>query len=694
MPLVPLPLPDPGSPDLSSPLGFLRWLGRAQRRGQLLATLWCTLELGSMAALPVAVGRGVQAVVDRDTRALLTAGLLALLLSATQTAMTVLVHRQVVWNWIHAASQVRQLVARQASALGGGLSRRIATGEIVAVSSGDVEKIGWYVELTARLRGAVLAWLGVSAVVLWRQPGLGLAVLLGVPVLAVAVWPLLGPFERRYTEQRALGGRASELAADTVAGLRVLRGIGGEELFLRRYRAASQRVRAAAVRTARTWAVMQAQEVLLPGLFVIGVTWYGARLALDGSIGVGELIAVYGATAFLAAPLRVIGEAAHAWSVARVSAGRAVKVLSLTREGGAAGGEGGGSSDRVFADGVDVPGGDGSGGAAEGNGDETSDPVFADGVEGADVPGADGSGGAVDADGAGVAVGSSGVAELVRRAARSDLHDPVSGLTVRAGRLTAVVCGDPDAAGELAARLGGRPVLAEGERAKPSVRLGGVALDGVPLAAARAAVLVHDKEPVLLSGTLADLFDVPRSGRVGPAEALAAARAQDALEALVEGSPECADDPMAARITERGRSLSGGQRQRLALARALVADPPVLVLDEPTSAVDAHTEARIAAGLRELRAGRTTVVFATSPLLLDQADTVLLLQRGRVAATGTHRELMAVEPRYRAVVTRDESAPPETGAPEPVGASEPVGPGGPAGSAEVPVGSVLPGGAE
>ncbi|MFB7949616.1 ABC transporter transmembrane domain-containing protein [Kitasatospora phosalacinea] len=627
MPLVPLPLPDPGRPDLSSPLGFLRWLGRAQRRGQLLATLWSTLELGSMAALPVAIGRGVQAVVDHDTRALLAAGLLALLLAVVQTAMTVLLHRQVVWNWIQAASQVRQLVARQASALGGGLSRRIATGEIVAVSSGDVEKIGWYVELTARLYGAVLAWLGVSTVVLWRQPGLGLAVLLGVPVLAAAVWPLLGPFERRYAEQRALGGKASELAADTVAGLRVLRGIGGEELFLRRYRAASQRVRAAAVRTARTWAVMQAQEVLLPGLFVIGVTWYGARLALDGSIGVGELIAVYGSTAFLAAPLRVIGEAAHAWSVARVSAGRAVKVLTLTRD--------------------DAP--------ADGTGPEGAAGAAADG------------------------------AELVRRAPRSDLHDPVSGLTARAGRLTAVVCGDPDAAGELAARLGGRPVLAEGAAAGPSARLGGLELDGVPLAAVRAAVLVHDKEPVLLSGTLAELLDVPRSGRVEPAEALAAARAQDALEALVDGSPECAGDPMAARITERGRSLSGGQRQRLALARSLVADPPVLVLDEPTSAVDAHTESRIAAGLRELRSGRTTVVFATSPLLLDQADTVLLLQQGRVAASGTHRELMADEPRYRAVVTRDENEPGAVGGSAARPAVRP---------AADPVGSGLAGGAE
>ncbi|MEV4558505.1 ABC transporter ATP-binding protein [Kitasatospora sp. NPDC049285] len=598
MPLRPLPLPDPGSPDLTSPLAFLRWLQRSQRRGQLLATLWSLLELGCLAALPVAIGRGVQAVVDGDPGALLAAGGLALLLSACQAGMTVLLHRQVVWNWIQAASQVRQLVARQASRLGSGLTSRIATGEIVAVSSGDVEKIGWYVELTARLYGAVLAWLGVSLVVLFWQPGLGLAVLLGVPVLAAAVWPLLGPFERRYTEQRALGGKASELAADTVAGLRVLRGIGGEELFLERYRTASQKVRTAAVRTARTWALMQSQEVLLPGLFVIGVTWYGAHLALSGRIGVGELISVYGATAFLAAPLRVLGEAAHAWSVARVSAGRAVRVLSLQRS--------------------------------------SADPTRTEG---------DGASASPDAS-----------SELLARADRSDLHDPSSRLTARAGLLTAVVCGDPDVAGELAARLGGQPALAEGAQPVASARLGGLELDAVSLAAARAAVLVHDKEPVLLSGSLAELLDVPRSGRVGTAEALAAARAEDALEALVDGSPECAGDPMAARITERGRSLSGGQRQRLALARSLVADPPVLVLDEPTSAVDAHTESRIAVNLRKLRGGRTTVVFATSPLLLDQADAVLLVQDGAVVATGTHRSLMAQDGRYRAIVTREEAA--------------------------------------
>ncbi|MFI6448732.1 ABC transporter transmembrane domain-containing protein [Kitasatospora sp. NPDC050543] len=588
MPLKSLPLPDPGSPDLDSLIAFLRWLQRCQRRGQVLSTCWALLEMGCQAALPLPLGLGVQAAVDGDAAGIWRAGGAALALAVVAACATVLLHRQAVWNWITAATQVRQLVARQVSHLGAGLSRRIATGEIVAVGSGDVEKIGWYVELVARVRAAVLVWLAVSIVVLVAQPLLGLAVLLGVPVLAASVWPLLGPFEKRYAEQRTLGGKATELAADTVAGLRVLRGIGGEELFLARYRAASQKVRAAAVRASRIWALMQAQRVLLPGLFVVGVTWYGAQLAASGRISVGSLVAVYGATAFLAAPLRILGEAAHAWSVARVSAGRAVRVLSLSRT-------------------------------------------------------------TAEADAA------------LTRPERADLHDPVTGLTARAGELTAVVCGDPDFAGALAERLGGHVPLAEGEQPTPSVRLGGTALDTVPLAEARAAVLVHDKDPVLLSGTLADLLDVPSSGRVEAADALAAARAEDVLDALVDGSPECGGDPMRAQLTERGRSLSGGQRQRLALARSLIADPPVLVLDEPTSAVDAHTESRIAAGLRKSRAGRTTVVFATSPLLLDQADRVVLVHEGRAVATGSHRELMRGTPAYRAVVTRED---------EPAGVSE------------------------
>lgn len=220
-----------------------------------------------------------------------------------------------------------------------------------------------------------------------------------------------------------------------------------------------------------------------------------------------------------------------------------------------------------------------------------------------------------------------------------------------ARKLTAVVCGDPDAAGALADRLGGHSLeRAEGD---PSVLLGDTALDELPLAAARALVLVQDKDPVLLSGTLAELLDVPRSGAVAPADALAAAQCGDVLEALAQASVDESGDPMRTRITERGRSLSGGQRQRLALARSLMTDPQVLVLDEPTSAVDTHTEARIAHGLRALRAERTTVVLTSSPLLLDLADRVVFIEEGSVRGSGTHRELLLTDPGYRAVVTRE-----------------------------------------
>jgi ABC-type multidrug transport system fused ATPase/permease subunit len=130
--------------------------------------------------------------------------------------------------------------------------------------------------------------------------------------------------------------------------------------------------------------------------------------------------------------------------------------------------------------------------------------------------------------------------------------------------------------------------------------------------------------------------------------AIEVASAEDVLDALPEG--------LAGLVEERGRSLSGGQRQRLVLARALLADPEILLLADPTSAVDAHTEARIARRLREARRGRTTVVLTASPLVLDQAERVVFLEDGVVAATGSHRELLHSSPAYRATVTREEAA--------------------------------------
>ncbi|MFC5657210.1 ABC transporter ATP-binding protein [Streptomyces nogalater] len=574
-----LPYPDPGVPDARSGPRFLWWLWRNQLGGQLKSLAWGLLHFVSVSALPFCVGLAVQAAVDRSgSRLALTGGLLVLCGAGLAVGDTFL-HRAAVTNWITAAARVQQLLARKAAHLGSALTRRVAAGEVVSVSTGDVEKIGWFVEAVSRFTAAAVTVVIVGVGLVVYQPALGVIVAVGLPVVALAVLPLLPRATRRADVQREKAGRATELASDTVAGLRVLRGIGGEELFLDRYRRASQEVRHAAVRSARMWSLISAVQVLLPGLLLIAVVWRGIDLAREGRIGVGELVTVYSAVMILSYPLRHFEEIAMAYSFSRPSAKRAARVLSLERS------------------------------------------TATDGTREADVP-----------DG--------------------DLYDPATGLLAPAGRFTAVVCGDPDAAGRLAERLGGH--ASEPDR---SVLLGGVPLDELPLDSARTAVLVQDKDPVLLSGTLRELLDVPSSGAVRAADALAAAQCEDVLDALVQGSLEAAD-PMDARITERGRSLSGGQRQRLALARSLIADPEVLVLDEPTSAVDSHTEARIADGLRRLRSGRTTVVFTSSPLLLDRADQVALVHEGRVAAVGPHRELVDGEPRYRAVVTRETDAEP------------------------------------
>jgi ABC-type multidrug transport system fused ATPase/permease subunit len=551
-------------------------VARKQWRTLAIGTFWGITWMIAMAAVPVALGAGVQGAADGDETAVLRAVGVLVALGVVQAASGVMRHRMAVTNWITAASRTQQLVVRHAAHLGSDLRRSVATGEVVAVTSSDVEKIGSAFDVLARFIGGVVAFFAVAAILLSSSPLLGGIVLVGIPLLGLAVGPLLKPLERRESAQRHLVGRATELASDTVAGLRVLRGIGGEDLFLRRFRDASQEVRTAAVGVAKVRSLLDAQQVALPGLFLVVVTWIGARLVLNGTLDVGELVTFYGLSAFLLTPLRTFTEAGQRWTRAFVAARRVVSVLSLER------------------------------------GDVAARPD-----------------------------------ETHVVAAGATLHDPLSGLTVEPGRLTAVVCAEQVTADEIALRLAG--LGADGA----AVTLDGVTLDRIPRDELRAAVLTQDKDPVLLSGTLADLMDVPRSGRVSIAEAVETASAYDVLDALVDSSPDVSD-PMRARITERGRSLSGGQRQRLALARSLVVDPPILVLDEPTSAVDSHTEARIAAALSEAREGRTTVVLTNSPLVLDRADEVALVLDGRVVATGRHRQLLRDDPRYRAVVTREE----------------------------------------
>jgi ABC-type multidrug transport system fused ATPase/permease subunit len=563
-----LPLGHPGTPNLRSPARFLLWVARGQLGTLALGIAYGVVWMGALAVVPALVGRAIdQGVAEGDRAGLLRGSALVLAAGLVSAAAGILRHRTAVVNWLTASYRVQQLLVRQAGRLGGSLPRRVPTGEVAAVGSHDAERIGGAMDIVARLAGALVSFVIVAVLLLRASTTLGLLVVAGVPLLTAGVGPLLRPLHRRRTRHRELVGELTTIGADTVSGLRVLRGIGGEEAFSRRYAAASQEVRAAGLAAARVQSLLDAAEVALPGVFVVAVTWLGARLAVAGQVSVGELIAFYGYAAFLVLPVRTVTEAADKFTRALVGARRAVQVLAL-------------------------------------------EPELVSGTSAEEPP------------------------------AGAPLADRQSGLVVEPGQLTAIVAGVPEEAVAIADRLG--RFADDGE-----VRLGEVALRDLPLDVVRRRVLVSEHDPRLFTGPLGTELDP--TGAAPPERVLAAvatASASDVVEALPDG--------LATEVDERGRSFSGGQRQRLVLARALVADPEVLILVEPTSAVDAHTEAGIADGLAAARAGRATVVCTTSPLLLDRADKVALVAGGRVVAQGTHRDLLDTEPRYRAVVTRGE----------------------------------------
>ena len=575
-----LPYEDPGTPALTSPMAFLGWVGRGQWRTLVVGVAFGIVWMVAQALIPATISQAIdQGIIAGDSGALWRWSAALLGLAALTALAGAARHQMAVTNWLRAAFRSVQLLGWHGADTGEALPRHTPTGDVVAAVASDSMRLGGLYDTSARFAGAIVSYVVVAVILLRASQPLGLVVLIGVPVLVGLLSFIVRPLQRRQAQQREESGRLIGLGADTVAGLRVLRGIGGEATFLNRYAAQSQQVREVGFRVAGMQAALDSAQVLLPGVFVVLVTWLGARFAIDGRITPGQLVAFYGYSAFLVMPLRTATEFVDRATRAFIGARKIITVL------------------RVQADHADSP-------------DTTT-------------------------------------TSMPPRSAL--LVDDRSGLVVRPDQFLAVVSARPEESAALADRLGRFGTDVAG------VTLGGIPLTDLPLGKLRGRILVSETDPRLFTGTLREELDPWSTHQDAQIlDALAVASGEDVLEALADG--------LDSEVEERGRSFSGGQRQRLALTRALLAEAPTLVLVEPTSAVDAHTETRIAARLAEFRAGQTTVVMTASPLVLDRADRVVLLDEGRVVAEGTHHELMhrgdEASAAYRAVVVRgaDEEA--------------------------------------
>ena len=607
------PLPHPPSLGAGA---LLRWLLRRAAVPVTLATLAACTSNIIQAIVPAFLGQALDAGIENGLNGRVWGiGALLLVLFVVYAVGDTMLSYFGVTAWMRTTFDVDRLVGRQISATGKDLSRQVSTGEVATIIASDADYLGKLIEYVPALLGAAASFLVVAVLMLRTSVSLGLIVILGMPLVAAIVTLVIRPLQKRQAVQREAQSAVTTITTDTVAGLRILRGIGGEDVFARRYRDASQELRRRGVEVASSQATLMTLQVLLPGLFAAIVVWVAARMAVAGSLTPGGLITFYGYTAYLSWPLWVFTSSVQDYTRAVVGARRLSRLLEVAPAAGSL-------VERL-----------------------NLDPAAAHAISG-------------------------------------DLVDTGSGLRLKEGRMTALVCPDPQVSADLATRLG------RFTDAGPTVTLAGRPLTTMPLEQVRASVVVSGATAQLFTGTLREALDV-RGGpdpqpagledlvraeserttgadvdqRVRPQEreapgddrlieAIGIADAGDVLTSLSEG--------LAGMITEKGRSLSGGQRQRVALARALLTEAPTLVLIEPTSALDSHTEARVAAQVHRARAGRTTVVVTASPLVLEACDEVVLLDSsGTELLRSTHRELMAMARNghaqaadYRTVVSR------------------------------------------
>ncbi|MGW2111756.1 ABC transporter ATP-binding protein [Streptomyces sp. NPDC001948] len=458
----------------------------------------------------------------------------------------------------------------------------------------------------------------------------GATILVGIVILLMQHWTLglvlLAPavplmviclvFETKFSlvARRAQDqvGDLTTVVEESVLGIRIIKGFGRHRSQALAFRSLSERLRTTELGKARLLAGIWSANTLLPELSIGAAVVLGTVQVADGDLSAGTLVAFLSTALALRWPVESIGF-----------------LLAMSQESATA-------TERFF-EAMDV--------AEEADAPDAVEQAGADGqADGADGPG--GAEGRVRADG-------SSRGEMVFEGVEFRYPDAEPGsvpvlsridLRIRPGETMALVGATGSGKTTLTALV---PRLHEATAGR--ITLDGTDITTMPRERLRKLVSVAFEEPTLFSASVGEnvLMGAEGAGEDELRRALAVAQAGFAHEL-----PEGVDT----QVGEQGLSLSGGQRQRLALARAVVGRPRFLVLDDPLSALDVHTEALVEAALRDVLAETTAIVVAHRPSTVMLADRVALLSGGRIAAVGTHQELLRGSAEYAWLMSGAEGA--------------------------------------
>ena len=420
---------------------------RKQWRSILVGTTCDVVWLLGLALLPWAIGRVIdQGVVPGDAAAFGVWLAVVIVLELQHSLIQGLRDRAGIMNFRRGYARVNQLVTRTAARNGTAAERTVPPGSIVTMAMHDASMIAFLPINIGSLTSSLVAYVVVGTLLLNDSPLLGLLVLVGVPVFSGLLFVLVRPLRERQTAYRTAVNELNTVATDSVRGLRVLRGVGGERRFLDRYREKSSAARAAGVRVSWPLSWSEALKTIVSGALVVGLTWVGAVLVVQGQLRPGELVAFYGYAGFMVLPVTLVSQSITVGVQSTVGARRILDLLEIP-------------------------------------------PLVADGaaVDGAAVGGASR---AMHADAPG--------RTRAEASARRVLVDERSALDVRDGELLGVV---PTVAAEARAVADRLARLVPDDPEAP-VAVHGVDAAELPVAEVRDRVVVADAVPYLFSGTL------------------------------------------------------------------------------------------------------------------------------------------------------------------------------------------------